>query len=317
MHLVYDVAPEDNGKTALELLRQRLNFSAAAAKRVRLHGQLLCNGLPIRMIDPVPAGGKLDIIHEAPEQECDLTFPPQVGDIRLLWQDSAFLIVDKPAGMLTHPNYIGETHNLLSWLNPGLHPVTRLDRDTSGLIIMARNAYIHSCFTQKPMEKYYLGVVHGQLAASSGCIDLPIGRAEGSIIERKVSPEGRPSLTEYEVLADGLTPSGERLQLVRFHLLTGRTHQIRVHCAYLGHPLVGDTLYGHHDSARTAEDLRLGRQALHAWSLRIQHPMSSQVLVCRCRLPQDMEQLLEACQLDFLPAAPVREALFTDELTLT
>ncbi|MDD2214448.1 MAG: RluA family pseudouridine synthase [Oscillospiraceae bacterium] len=317
MHLIYEVTPEDNGRTALELLRQRLKFSAAAAKRVRLHGQLLCNGQPIRMIDPVSAGSRLDIIHEAPEQECDINFPPQVGDIRLLWQDAAFLIVDKPAGMLTHPNYVGETHNLLSLLNPGLHPVTRLDRDTSGLIILARNAYIHSCFTQKPMEKYYLGIIHGQLPADSGCIDLPIGRAEGSIIERRVRADGRPSLTEYQVLADCQAPSGSRLQLVRFHLLTGRTHQIRVHCAAWGHPLAGDTLYGHTEVTRTAEDIKLGRQALHAWTLQLQHPLTGQGIACRSGLPQDMRQLLASCQLSFKPAAPNPTALVTDQLTIT
>ena len=165
-------------------------------------------------------------------------------------------------------------------------PVNRLDCGTSGLMAVARDAHVHALLCKSlhtgSFERRYLAVAEGVFAEKEGAVDAPIARAEGSAIKRCVSPDGQRAVTHYRVLRNN-----DRFSLVELVLETGRTHQIRVHLAHLGHPLAGDFLYGTEDKAL------IGRAALHAWKLRLTHPITGQILEFERGLPQDMLALTE------------------------
>ena len=146
-------------------------------------------------------------------------------------------------------------------IKAALHPVSRLDRETSGIVLFAKNAALHHMLTKAPMKKLYLALSHGPWEKFSGVIAQPIARKDGSLIERCVAPQGKPARTRYRVLWQDAAKS-----VVAFHLYTGRTHQIRVHAAFMGHPLLGDTLYGAKGSQKA--------HALHAMRLQFRHPLS-------------------------------------------
>ena len=215
----------------------------------------------------------------------------------LVYEDDALLVADKPAGMVVHPSYkqtTGTLLNALLWhlrdrrhLQPGI--VTRLDKDTSGLVLVALTPEVHAWLQRgrdrDRVVKEYLAVVRGFPEPPAGTITDPIARDPADRRRMLVSPEGAPSATRYERLATHHTPAGPD-SLVRCELLTGRTHQIRVHLAARGWPIVGDRTYG-------VADPRLGRQALHASSLTFVHPDGGRRLTLRSRLPPDMRELGE------------------------
>ena len=158
----------------------------------------------------------------------------------------------------------------------GCHAVNRLDRDTSGVILFAKSAYAKSISTGLEYEKIYLAVVYGSPKADSGTVDLPIKRANETDMRRVTAPDGSPSVTHYTVLRRYGSHS-----LLRLRLETGRTHQIRVHMAAIGHPLLGDKLYGSEASSTLSETLGVPHQLLHAESLRFIHPISGDEISLR------------------------------------
>ncbi len=163
------------------------------------------------------------------------------------------------------------------------HPVNRLDRGVTGIMVVAKSGHVHDlCMRQLHTDHFrreYRGICLGVPAPAAGTIDLPIAREDGSAIKRCIDPSGLPSQTAYEVLQAG------ELSLLRLRPLTGRTHQLRLHCAAIGHPLVGDFLYG-------TEDGRLARPALHSYELWLRHPITGRQLHITDELPQDMKNLL-------------------------
>ena len=203
----------------------------------------------------------------------------------LLYRTDALWVAAKPAGMLVHPVVAGEGGTLADWVaarEPGsVHLVGRLDRDTSGLVLVARSPQVHRHFARRPPERRYLALVRGH-PPDAGAVDAPIGRDPHDPPLRAVRPEGQPARTRFRTL--------RRLRdaaLVELVLETGRTHQIRVHMMHIGHPVLGDRWYG-----RAGLDL-IPRQALHAARLAFADPGTGEETVVECPLPADMGALLD------------------------
>lgn len=200
------------------------------------------------------------------------------------YEDEALLIVNKPPGILVHPTTKEDENTLSSHIalyykqrgwQLNLHPVSRLDRNTSGLVVFAKLPEIQGQLIKQGMQKEYLALVHGTLPAAHGIIDSPIARKPGSIIEREIHPEGKPCKTEYWVITAGA------LSLIRCRLYTGRTHQIRVHLASIGCPLWHDNLYGKIPGPPL-------RQGLHAYKIAFVHPWTHISIEITSALPDDL-----------------------------
>lgn len=206
----------------------------------------------------------------------------------IAYEDDFLLIIDKPAGILVHPT-VSESGNTLydhvrhyyakHKIDSGIHPVSRLDRNTSGLVIFAKEPIVQHWLSQQQMDKEYLAVVCGIVKENAGIIEAPIARKEGSIIERCVSQSGKYAKTAYKVLK-----RTDNKTLLQIKLFTGRTHQIRVHLAYIGHPLCNDNLYGTPGPQQ--------RHALHAYKLAFTHPVSDLPVEITRMLPEDLRKII-------------------------
>lgn len=206
----------------------------------------------------------------------------------IAYEDDYLLIIDKPAGMLVHPtvnewgttlyDYVTEYYQRKG-ITANIHPVSRLDRHTSGLVIFAKEPIIQHWLSQQQMDKEYLAIVTGELPSNEGIIEAPIARKEGSIIERCVSEKGKYAKTSYKLLS-----KRKGLSLLQVKLFTGRTHQIRVHMAHIGCPLFNDNLYGTPGPQ--------SRHALHAFKLRFIHPVSDTPVEITRTLPEDLRKII-------------------------
>ncbi len=233
-----------------------------------------------------------------------IVFPEEVGSnqlkaekipLSIVYEDDYVMVVQKPAGMSTIPS---REHPLGSLANAirghyeqighlaTVHIVTRLDRDTSGLVLIAKHRHIHHLLSLsrsvKTVERKYKAIITGVISPLNGIIEEPIGRMDSSIIKREVRADGQYACTEYNTLQ----ACGD-FSLMELKLQTGRTHQIRVHMAFMGHPLMGDDLYG--GSRQLIE-----RQALHCYSLKFSHPITEETLSFECALPDDIKNVIRA-----------------------
>ena len=198
------------------------------------------------------------------------------------------MVVDKPAGMLIHPSRAKNTGTLANYvagyyrktgLSCAFHPMTRLDRDTFGIVLLAKNAHIHSLLQSCGVKKTYHALVYGGPTEDSGTIDAPIARRPLPSLLRYVNPEGKPSVTEWQVLErDG------KLCKLALRPITGRTHQLRVHCAYMGFPILGDPQYGSPESQAYSAELGLTHQMLCARKLEFSHPLTGEAMVLESML---------------------------------
>lgn len=289
MFLEYVVKKDDDFKTINEVLTSnfyissRLRNKLINLKAVKLNGNFVNTRSFVKELDLIT----VDFDYE----EDNSNILPTKMDLQIIYEDEWLLIVNKPAGIAIHPSLLHYTDSLsngvryyfdLIGLKKKIRPVNRLDANTSGLVVFAKCEYIQECFIKqmanKTFKKEYLCIVNGVFDKKTGIIDLPIARKSGSIIERCVDKNGQDAVTYYEVIEEFGNYS-----MVKCLLETGRTHQIRVHMSYIGHPLLGDTLYGYPSKL-------INRQALHSYIIEFVHPISKKVMNFTCDLPEDMKQ---------------------------
>lgn len=267
-------------------VRQSGRLSASLWKRVKWNGRVTVNGEEVHNARTPVAGGDRIVC------EWDETSDIVPADIPLsvVYEDASLLLVDKGPGMIIHPTHKKLHDSLVNAVAgyfarkgeaAGIHPVYRLDRNTTGLVVVAKSAKIQWDLSRSHdrITRHYLAVSSGHLSEEAGVIEAPIGRKPGSIVEWMVRADGRPAKTAWTVLARGAD-----CDLLRLRLFTGRTHQIRVHLAHLGHPLLGDDLYGGPGGA-------IGRQALHAADVSFRHPETGEPMTWTAPLPEDMRRL--------------------------
>jgi 23S rRNA pseudouridine1911/1915/1917 synthase len=278
-------------------------LSRTTAQQWIASGAVQVDGADVRRpASKVREGARIEVA--LPDSAPRRTRPePEPASLDVIFQDDCLLLINKPAGIVVHPSYKQTTGTMLNavlWrlrtettTQPGI--VTRLDKDTSGLVLIALTPTVHAVLQRDAaagrLQKRYLAVVSGVPRPRSGRIREPLGRDPLDRRRMQVSPDGAPSETQYEVLGQHASRSSadntERYALVMCTLVTGRTHQIRVHLASRGWPILGDRVYGvaHH---------AIARQALHAWTLSLRHPATGEPLHFEAPLPPDMQALIDA-----------------------
>lgn len=285
--LCFVVPPEWDKKSLREFLQAAHGVSGTTLKRAkRIPLGITQNGEHCRTVDPVHAGAQIRIA----VSENEHAYRPYALDVPVLFEDESMAAFDKPPGLPVHPS-LGHPYDTLANVYAAraetagcvFHPINRLDRDTSGIVLTAKNA--HAAYNTEITEKLYLAVLCGVPQKMSGTLDLPIGREGEDTQRRTVRPDGQRAVTQYRILA---AKNGFSLAVMR--LLTGRTHQIRVHMAHIGCPLLGDTLYGEKSTL-------ISRQALHCACLAWTHPMTKKCIETLSPVPEDM--LNAANALDF------------------
>lgn len=290
--LTLTVSSEQSGRTVLSLLRRELGLSTGCVNRLkRVEAGLTCNGLRVFTNAVLQAGDILSVDLNAGETPTQI--PPVPMDLDIVFEDEHLLVVNKSAPLAVIPSSLVPTEptlaaGLMAYLGPSaaIHPVNRLDRGTTGLMVVAKSGYIHDQLRRRlhsgDFFRSYLAICVGAPEPPQGTIALPIGRAPGSAIRRQIDSAGQSARTDYRLLR---VRSG--LSLVALMPWTGRTHQIRVHMAAIGCPLAGDWLYGTEDRGL------ISRPALHAVRLAFTHPVTGEHLSFTAPLPGDMKLLLE------------------------
>lgn len=290
-YLTYTVPAADAGLTVESILRGRLYLSVGLSRRLkRIDRAVLLNGEPCFSNNRV---AEHDVVSaDVLAGEAALTqITPIEGDLSVVYEDEDLLVINKPAGLLVHsaPGKREDTSlaNLIAWHLGGdrpFHAVNRLDKSTSGLMVVAKSGYIHERLSEalhtNAFCRTYLAVCVGQVP-DRGVIDAPIARCDDSVIKRCIAPDGAPSVTHYETILRTM-----RYSLVKLLPLTGRTHQLRLHMSHIGYPLVGDFLYG-------TECEEISRAALHSAEMTFVHPVTGITHTFSADLPEDMNNLIQ------------------------
>lgn len=284
MVLEYVLKKTDKEKTINQILKEQFDLSSRLFNKLIKNKNILINGKSVDTRNTANAGDRLIVDLNYKEDNSNIVSKKMNLDI--IYEDDGMLILNKPAGIAVHPSIRHYEDSLASGVkyyleSKGIYkkirPINRLDLDTSGLAIFAKNEYIQENLIRQmekgTFTKEYIAIVEGKMDKTKGVIDAPIARKEKSIIERCVSENGQKAITEYEVLQNN-----DEFSVVRCKLLTGRTHQIRVHFSFIGHPLLGDTLYG------KASKL-IDRQALHSYKISFIHPVTKKKVTFECGIP--------------------------------
>ncbi len=308
------VVPAKQSKERLDvyLTHQVQNATRTKVRNAIDAGFVLVNGKQVKASHAIAPGEVIDIsLPHPPRPEAKAEDLP----LNIVYEDDQLLIVNKSAGMVTHPafgNYTGTLVNALlhhcnalSTVNTEMRPgiVHRLDKDTTGLMVVAKNAVAHHLlakqFSRRTISREYWAIVWGRFQQPKGTIDASLGRSKKDRKKVAVTAEGKQAVTDYEVIKEF-----DFLSLIRLKLRTGRTHQIRVHLAHVGHPVFGDPTYGGRSHqwgglegkrARLVQDLlkRIGRQALHAKTIGFVHPATKETVEFDSELPEDMQEILK------------------------
>ena len=278
-----------------EFLKEELELSSRLIRRAAIEKRIFVNKEAVRMRKVLHTGDIVEVKLERVESQ---NIIPEKMELNIVYEDEDILVLNKPPYTVVHPTrgyptgtlangvlyYFNETNQ-----NCIVRLVSRLDMDTSGLIIIAKNQYAHMALSKEMqlnhLEKRYLAVVHGHLQKEEGTIDLPIFKPEDeeSIFKRIIDERGQRSITHYKVVK-----KFKDATLVECLLETGRTHQIRVHLSHIGHPIYGDTLYGYGEEEKEL----IPRQALHAYGLDFKSPRTKEKLSLRAELPEDILNLI-------------------------
>lgn len=300
MILKHTVNSSCEGKTVKSILKNSLELSERLVKKLKYNNKILCNSVPVFVNHTVKTGDIIEVFIDFVE-ETEYIKPEDIK-IDIIFEDESLIVLNKQPHIVVHPTSShpsGTIANaIVHYLNQKgvslkARPVSRLDRDTSGIIIFAKNQFVQESLIRqmedKTFIKEYVGVVHGVVENTSGTINLPIDRKPDSIMLRHVSPSGQTAVTHYSVLE-----YLNNATFLKFKLETGRTHQIRVHCQAIGHPLIGDTLYPFINSSVDIPYAPIiDRQALHSLYVRFNHPVLKTPVELAAPIPADMAKLLE------------------------
>ena len=290
-HMV--IPNEWEGKTPEEVFRQVWEAPKKLTHSFRMENTVLLDGNRINWTLPLHSGDVLQIKLFVDEP---LTVIPQFHDIDVIYEDDHVMVVNKPPFMNTHPNDITTDHttliNALAFYlqskgeDRNIRQIHRLDRDTSGAILFAKHALagaiLDKMLEKREIKRTYIAAVHGLVRPKKGRINKAIGRDRHHATRRRVSDTGQEAITNYQVLTED---KNKHFSIVRCWLETGRTHQIRVHLSHVGHPLIGDTLYGGKEI--------VNRQALHAAKLEFNHPLTQELITCHAPI-QDLQNLFQS-----------------------
>ncbi|WP_202171448.1 RluA family pseudouridine synthase [Bacillus sp. USDA818B3_A] len=291
------VPDEWDGMTVDNLFREVWEAPKKLTHQFRSENKVLLEGDRVKWISPLVSGSKL-LLHLFEDEASQIR--PTYHDLDILFEDDHVLIINKPPFMNTHPNDPEkESDSLINaaafyLLSKGesanVRQIHRLDRDTSGAILFAKHALagaiLDRMLEKREIKRTYIAALHGRLNKRKGTINMPIGRDRHHATRRRVSPSGQMAVTHFEALNEG---KQKGFTFVKAWLETGRTHQIRVHFSHLGHPLVGDVLYG-------GEPI-INRQALHAAKLEFIHPFTKEIIICHAPL-LDLPDIFQAIDLN-------------------
>lgn len=267
-------------------LRGELKMSLGLINRLKWGDAIQVNGEPQHTDFAVKPGDVITVRLDEPAAD----YPAEDGPLTVLYEDAHILMVDKPAGMLIHPSRSKNTGTLANLVlgyyqrtgqQAAFHPLTRLDRDTFGIVLLAKNSHVHSLLQAAAVKKTYHALVYGTPGAR-GTIDAPIARRPLPSLLRYVGPEGKPSVTEYTLLGQF-----EGYAKLALRPITGRTHQLRLHCAYMSWPILGDPQYGTEESQAFSQHFGLNSQALCAKRLTFVHPITGQEMCVESRMDVD------------------------------
>ena len=269
-------------------LKEELKMSTGLMNKLKWGDAIQVNGAAQWTNYAVKQG---DVITVRMEEEAP-AYPAEDGPLDILYEDDHILVVDKPAGMLIHPSRAKNEGTLANYVfgyyrrtgqKSAFHPMTRLDRDTFGIVLLAKNAHVHALLQTVDVVKIYHALTYGGPDADEGMIDAPISRRELPSLLRYVGPEGKPSRTAYQVLE-----RNEKLCKLALRPITGRTHQLRVHCAHKGFPILGDPQYGTEESQAVSMELGLTHQMLCAKRLEFRHPITGEKMILESNMDAKM-----------------------------
>ena len=286
----------DKYLTVRQVINEYFHISSRLCLKLKKSKKILLNGLPTYIDKEISDGDEIRVLIDFEEDNSNI--PSTKMDLNILYEDDYLLIINKPAGIPVHPSILHYEDSLSSGvkyyfdkinLHKKIRPVNRLDNNTTGIVIFAKNEYIHDLLSRqmqnKEFKKEYIAICEGHLENKSGTINVPIARKENSIIERCINPDGDIAITHYKVIKEFIKNDIKMSELL-INLETGRTHQIRVHLSYIGHPIVGDTLYG-------KESLLISRQALHAYKVYFKHPITNENMEITAEIPKDILALIK------------------------
>ena len=294
MDLVYKVNDLSKYKNVRQVLKNEFNISNRLITKLK-QNKFICLNDKVTYLDKELAVGDI-IICKIDFNETSENIIPTKMDLTIIYEDDYLLVVDKPANMAVHPSILHYENSLSNGikyyfdsigLKRKIRPVNRLDRDTTGLVVFAKNEYIQECLVRQmktgTFYKEYVTILEGILDKPEGTINAPIARKAGSIIERCIAKSGENAISHYEVINSDIK---KKLSLVKFVLETGRTHQIRLHSKYIGHPILGDTLYGKPSKL-------INRQALHSHKISFIHPVTKKRINLLSAIPNDIHKIIK------------------------
>ena len=290
MKLSYKIDKNDNFYNVLQVLKEKFLLSDRLITKLKKNNKIFLNNT-ITYTKHLVAPDDTIVVNIDFEEDNSNIVPTNMP-LSIIYEDEYLLVINKPAGIAVHPSILHYSDSLSNsvkfyfdkiGLKKKIRIVNRLDRNTSGIVIFAKNEYIQEALIRqmqsKEFKKEYLAIVEGILQEKSGTLNFTIARKDGSIIERCVKQDGEKAITHYNVLKNC-----NKLSLIHIVLETGRTHQIRVHFSHIGHPILGDTLYGNTSNL-------ISRQALHSFKVSFIHPISQEKLSLEAPIPDDMKIL--------------------------
>ena len=291
MNLSYQIDKDEHYDNVLHVLKEQFLLSDRLITKLKKANKIYLNDLQTYTKKSVTVGDTVSVLIDFEEDNSNIV--ASNIPLNIIYEDDYLLVLNKPANIAIHPSILHFDNSLSNGvkfyfdklgLKKKIRIVNRLDRNTSGIVVFAKNEYIQECLIKqmktKELKKEYLAIAKGILESKSDTLNFPIARKEGSIIERTVSSDGDSAITHYDVVKEF-----NNLSLVHIVLETGRTHQIRVHFSHIGHPILGDTLYG-------SPSKLINRQALHSYKLTFIHPVTKKVVSLEAPLPNDIKNII-------------------------